>query len=56
MDEVKDLMFIDTFWRQMCPFFGGYEFIYILLDIITIIVMFKLMFAIPRLVLEGWKK
>ena len=55
-EQQTNLLFIHKFWQQMCPFFEGYDLIYIILDIVTIIAFFKFLFAIPRLVMGGYRK
>ena len=54
-EQTANLMFIHKFWQDMCPFFQGYDLIYVILDICTIIFFFRLCFAIPRLIIGGNK-
>ncbi len=47
---------IDSFWRELFPIFQEYEFIYIFLDVASIIAMIRIFFNLPGMLLLGSKK
>ena len=47
---------IDTFWRELFPMFQEYEFLYIFLDIATIIAFIRIIFNLPGAMLLRSKK
>lgn len=51
---------IDTFWRELLPLFTDYEFIYVFLDLATIISFIKVMLFLPSILLLSskgdWRK
>ena len=42
---------IDSFWRELFPTFHDYEFIYIFLDVASIIAMIRIFFNLPGVLL-----
>lgn len=47
------LELVYNFWVEMCPFFQGYDFIYIFLTAATIYVFIKGVFVLPSRILFG---
>lgn len=47
---------IDQFWRQMFPCFTGYEFVYLFLDLISVLTFMKAMLFLPTIMLMQNKK
>ncbi len=47
---------IDSFWRELFPIFQQYEFIYIFLDVASILAMIRIFFNLPGMLLLGSKK
>lgn len=43
---------IDAFWRQLLPNLTSYEFLYIYLDIATIISFIRIMLYLPARILD----
>lgn len=47
---------IDGFWRELFPVFHDYEFIYIFLDLASILAMIRIFFNLPGTLLLGSKR
>lgn len=47
---------IDNFWRELFPIFAQYEFIYIFLDVVSIISFIRIIFNLPGMMLLRSKK
>ena len=47
---------IDSFWRELFPIFYEYEFLYIFLDIATIIAFIRIIFNLPGMMLLRSRK
>ena len=53
MRESDFMEFIYNFWVEMCPFFQGYEFIYVFLVILSILAMIEMFIVVPFYLLFG---
>ena len=42
---------IDTFWRELFPIFEQYEFIYMFLDVASILAFIRIVFNLPGMIL-----
>lgn len=45
--------FIYDFWVEMCPFFSGYEFIYVYFTTLTLYILLYVVIIIPGRIITG---